>query len=230
MSRLVLFLLVLLACCAAFALARGVSIVEDDPVWEFKVEYPRDGGVSALPLRFKFSIDAVSFDALKSQYGAMFVCVELDGVKTKCSPILQLRIIFQELPEGRHVAHAFIFDGVTRYHETNPISFSLPSAENFDAHIQQQREQIRADNKFPRDLGVLQWAEQQQSDKSYPYNTSEDSLRFANEAHSDELKLVIGIKTAVLTNFAQRQAIRETWARKSDLPSNAKVFSSDAFL
>ncbi|KAG2991552.1 hypothetical protein PC118_g5050 [Phytophthora cactorum] len=41
---------------------------------------------------------------------------------------------------------------------------------------------------------------------------------------SDELRLVFGIKTAVLTNFAQRQAIRETWASKAAVPSHMKVF------
>ncbi|KAE9100395.1 hypothetical protein PF007_g15529 [Phytophthora fragariae] len=154
---------------------RGSSIEDDDPITDFQVVYPRDGGVTALPLRFKFHIDAASLDALNS-----------------------------------------------RYHEMSPISFTLLSSEEFDTQIHRQREQIRVDNNFPRDLSITQWAQEQQTERSY--NLPGDSLSFVNDAHSEVSKLVIGIKTAVLTNFPQRQAIRETWARRTDLPPNVKVF------
>ncbi|KAG6956973.1 hypothetical protein JG688_00011183 [Phytophthora aleatoria] len=36
--------------------------------------------------------------------------------------------------------------------------------------------------------------------------------------------VVIGVKTSVITNFAYRQAIRETWASQTDLPRDVKVF------
>ncbi|KAE9191955.1 hypothetical protein PF004_g21453 [Phytophthora fragariae] len=220
MPRFVMAFLVLLE--SFIVLAGGSSIEDDDPITDFQVVYPRDGGVTALPLRFKFHIDAASLDALNSRYGSMSVCVELEKVATKCSSMLRLRIIFQDLLQNDCVARAFIFDGVTRYHEMSPISFTLLSSEEFDTQIHRQREQIRVDNNFPRDLSITQWAQEQQTERSY--NLPGDSLSFVNDAHSEVSKLVIGIKTAVLTNFPQRQAIRETWARRTDLPPNVKVF------
>ncbi|KAE8977394.1 hypothetical protein PR002_g25030 [Phytophthora rubi] len=81
MARFVMAFLVLLE--SFIVLAGGSSIEDDDPITDFQVVYPRDGRVTALPLRFKFHIDAASLDALNSRYGSMSVCVELEKVATK---------------------------------------------------------------------------------------------------------------------------------------------------
>ncbi|KAG6595761.1 putative alpha mannosyltransferase [Phytophthora cinnamomi] len=136
--------------------------------------------------------------------------------------MLQLKIEFQDLPETSYVARAFISDSVERYHETGPVSFSLLSGHDFDAYVVSQREQIRVGHGFPRDLNALQWAQQQQSETSNI--GSGGSINHTADPHSDEVQLLIGVKTAVLRNFAQRQAIRDTWAKKTDLPPNVRVF------
>ncbi|RLN96372.1 hypothetical protein BBJ28_00027019 [Nothophytophthora sp. Chile5] len=47
---------------------------------------------------------------------------------------------------------------------------------------------------------------------------------FTSTSETSDLLLIIGVKTAVLTNFPRRQAIRETWANKATLPHDVKVF------
>ncbi|KAG3118208.1 hypothetical protein PI125_g3133 [Phytophthora idaei] len=206
-------------------IAHAFAAVDDeDPVTNFEIWHPRDGGVTTLPLALKLTIDANSSDAYKSRYGDMLICVELDEVAIKCSSTIGTRIRWHNLPHGRYVARAFFSDREhgTRYHETDPVSFLIAGAQDFDAQLEQQIEQIRSDQKFPPDLNILQWAQHVKSEDTRTFRNK--TMTQATAFPSDELRLVIGIKTAVLTNFAQRQAIRETWASKAAVPSHVKVF------
>ncbi|GMF27405.1 unnamed protein product [Phytophthora lilii] len=134
------------------------------------------------------------------------------------------RIRFHELSESRYDAHAFILDeDGTRYHETATVSVSVVSAADFNEHVDKEIEQARVDQRFPLDLSLLQWAEllQLNSNTTVIRNST---MNAASGSEEDGPLLVIGIKTAVLKNFARRQAIRETWANKAVLPPHVKVF------
>ncbi|KAG4051385.1 hypothetical protein PC123_g13388 [Phytophthora cactorum] len=184
-------------------IARACAAVDDeDPVTNFEIWHPRDGGVTTLPLDLKLIIDANSSDAYKSRY-------EFAGTICHTGATLHARF-FSDREHG------------TRYHETDPVSSLVAGAQDFDADLEQQIEQIRSDQKFPPDLNFLQWAQHVKSEdtRTFRNKTMTQSTTFP----SDELRLVFGIKTAVLTNFAQRQAIRETWASKAAVPSHMKVF------
>ncbi|ETP38690.1 hypothetical protein, variant 4 [Phytophthora nicotianae P10297] len=214
---LMFFVLVARAACA--------SIDGDDPVTNLTVWYPRHGGATTLPLALKFIIGANSSDGFKSRYGNMLICVELNGVAKKCSSTIGMRIRWQNLPDGSYVARAYFSDGENgaRFHETGPVSFQILGAEDFDAHIKQQLEQIRADQNFPPDLSISQWMQRIQSEDLPFQNTLVNRPTIVQGSPSDEVRLVIGIKTAVLKNFAQRQAIRETWANTTGLPTHVNV-------
>ncbi|ETO69447.1 hypothetical protein F444_13959 [Phytophthora nicotianae P1976] len=90
-------------------------------------------------------------------------------------------------------------------------------------HIKQQLEQIRADQNFPPDLSIPQWMQRIQSEDLPFQNTLVNRPTIVQGSPSDEVRLVIGIKTAVLKYFAQRQAIRETWANTTGIPTHVNV-------
>ncbi|ETI40760.1 hypothetical protein F443_13928 [Phytophthora nicotianae P1569] len=141
-----------------------------------------------------------------------------------------MRIRWQNLPDGSYVARAYFSDGENgaRFHETGPVSFQILGAEDFDAHIKQQLEQIRADQNFPPDLSISQWMQRIQSEDLPFQNTLVNRPTIVQGSPSDEVRLVIGIKTAVLKYFAQRQAIRETWANTTGIPTHVNVSFLDS--
>ncbi|KAG4056975.1 hypothetical protein PC123_g8003 [Phytophthora cactorum] len=61
--------------------------------------------------------------------------------------------------------------------------------------------------QVPKDMNLLEWAQQQNLQHS---QGTDDFLTTISDP-----QLVIGVKTAVLTNFARRQAIRETWGQRA---------------
>jgi hypothetical protein len=102
----------------------------------------------------------------------------------------------------------------------------------FDAQLAQRvQEEGKAYPDF--DLGILDWAAKQQRQRSGRLleQLAGDSVGLAAPQPRNQrgelkrdLLLVVGVKTAVATNFAIRQAIRQTWARKAALPAGVKVF------
>jgi hypothetical protein len=113
-------------------------------------------------------------------------------------------------------------DGQGRFHDTDPVNFTLASDDVYEQYIENLLDQQRELHHLTQDESILEWAERQgdphvvTDNKTHlPDPLSDSSIR--------DLMLVIGIKTAVLTNFPRRQAIRETWASKSNLPPDVKV-------
>ncbi|KAG1706907.1 hypothetical protein DVH05_027757 [Phytophthora capsici] len=205
---------VLLSALAVCSVVTGY----EDPITTLRIEYPLDGNSVTLPLRFRFSIEAANVEDFKERFGSAFLCLELLEVLTKCSPILVPKIRFQELPIGDYVARAYISggDGDVRYHETKMHSFSLVSAEEFERQDQRHIEETIKSNRFPPDLDILEWAQQR--------NGSRFPDKLLNDSSVTDVLLTVGVKTAVINNFARRQAIRDTWASKTTLPANVRVF------
>ncbi|KAL3672728.1 hypothetical protein V7S43_002021 [Phytophthora oleae] len=207
---------------AALAVS-SVVIGYEDPITMFQIEYPPDNSSVTLPLRFRFSIEATRVEDFKERFGSAVICLELLGLSIECSPILVPKIRFQDLPLGDYVARAYIYDGDVRYHETKPLSFSLVSAAEFEKQLERQIEETRENHKFPPDLNILEWAMQSNESRSAGKLTADHDI-LSRDSSSTEVLLTIGVKTAVVDNFARRQAIRDTWASKVTLPANVRVF------
>ncbi|ETP52459.1 hypothetical protein F442_02519 [Phytophthora nicotianae P10297] len=108
------------------------------------------------------------------------------------------------------------------------VYFSVVSDAEFNTQIS---DQIREEGKhYPDfDLSIIEWAKQQQyrQDQELLQRLSQDANEFnssVDELNGEDLILVVGIKTAVASNFVIRQAIRQTWASKDTLPAGVKVF------
>ncbi|KAL4147226.1 hypothetical protein PRNP1_010982 [Phytophthora ramorum] len=154
-----------------------------------------------------------SMERYVAYYTGKRVCIEFQDVVTKCNSVLHPDIIFHDLPEGHHTARAFVTDdgGVERQHLTSPTWFSIVSEEEYDVHAANVVEQSRASLHLPRDVNLLEWMEERHEKLSGNGNSANTSITL--HADGTEPVLVIGIKTAVVTNFARRQAIRDTWAQ-----------------
>ncbi|KAH7459741.1 putative fucosyltransferase R654 [Phytophthora ramorum] len=154
-----------------------------------------------------------SMERYVAYYTGKRVCIEFQDVVTKCNSVLHPDIIFHDLPEGHHTARAFVTDdgGVERQHLTSPTWFSIVSEEEYDVHAANVVEQSRASLHLPRDVNLLEWMEERHEKLSDNGNSANTSIIL--HADGTEPVLVIGIKTAVVTNFARRQAIRDTWAQ-----------------
>ncbi|GMF19924.1 unnamed protein product [Phytophthora lilii] len=140
-------------------------------------------------------------------------CFELSGIATRCSPVLDSNIEVYDLPGGQYTVRAYITDaaGSVRHHETNDTAFTVVSEDSYTVYATDRVEKIRKAFQLPRDMNLLQWAHQHHTSHETMLDGSVLGSR-SSQMHKDNPVLVIGIKTAVLTNFARRQAIRETWA------------------
>ncbi|RLN86697.1 hypothetical protein BBJ28_00018848 [Nothophytophthora sp. Chile5] len=201
---------------------------------DFLILHPIDGGMAKVPLVFSFHMDVNSDDDFKRHHNSL-ICVEGDALVTKCSPLATVHIWYEDLLEGNYTARAYMTDdaGATRYLETQPVSFSIGSAEAVETYNSRLVEKSRQDQHFPEDVNILQWAQQQENSHATSESHADSaSARFESfesvfssaRSNPDDLVLVVGVKTAVLTNFPRRQAIRETWANKATLPHDVKVF------
>ncbi|KAL4147520.1 hypothetical protein PRNP1_011276 [Phytophthora ramorum] len=224
-SVLVYVLAVILRSAGVTALS--FNDVDEDPIVTFGIENFQPDDVKKLPVKFRFTMAIRSKDSFRQHYSNADYCVEIDGgVWRECKPLLGYDISFDELEEGSHSAIMYLTEGEggDRYHETNPVNFSVVADESFDIHCEKRVEQEREVSQFPKDESILQWAERQ-GQHGAPSTTvnTEDGDVFLPSNKSDVFA-VIGIKTAVLTNFPKRQAVRDTWASKASLPPQVKVF------
>lgn len=122
-----------------------------------------------------------------------------------------------------------------RYWRSQPVTFRVVSHSDFATR---SADFVRARQTKYRpgyDLSLVHWASQLQRQRpeetlkklekdeveSLPTVTSGGG--HSMEQDEEELVLLIGVKTAVISNFVLRQAIRETWASKDFLPRGVKV-------
>ncbi|KAE8987150.1 hypothetical protein PF005_g17510 [Phytophthora fragariae] len=195
--------------------------------------YPADGAVETNPVEFRAEIGINSMKQYKSHYGDRVLCVELtEGSKwNKCTPMLNPSIIFDKLPIGNYTARAFITDvngGVFWYHQTSETGFSVVTEEELAAYKASVQEMARGGGKLQRDLGLLEWASQERQHwetRAVAANGESPGRVLVNNltGNGDEVLLLIGVKAAVVENFAFRRAVRETWASENALPNDVRV-------
>eukprot|EP00644_Phytophthora_capsici_P001513 jgi/Phyca11/562966/estExt2_Genewise1.C_PHYCAscaffold_100588 len=170
-----------------------------------------------------FQVDAKSYYGYKANYAGARICVELNGLWKKCE--FPGKLSFRLLPEGSYTASAYITDKTeqVRCHEAEKISFHVVNTSEFNFRVEELAEQGRQEQKFPKDMGLLHWAE---LDKQVEIKDIEDDdiiLPWPIVSSTNSPNVVIGVKTAVMTGFPRRQAMRETWANPATLPHDVKV-------
>ncbi|KAF1787728.1 Glycosyl transferase, family 31 [Phytophthora cactorum] len=110
--------------------------------------------------------------------------------------------------------------------ESAPISFTIMNETDYDEHIARAIRNNELKHRPGYRLSLIEWARVQfkrPSDELLQrLELAEPSIMSATEVQSD-LLLIVGVKTAVVSHFSFRQAIRETWASKSALPEGVKV-------
>ncbi|RLN38516.1 hypothetical protein BBJ28_00008553 [Nothophytophthora sp. Chile5] len=202
---------------------------EQDPVTSLRILFPKNGTVEKLPLTFRGELGVENVEQYTARYADMKVCMEIQGMSAMCSPVLDSDIVFDDLPSGSYTGRAFLTDadGVVRHHQTDDVFFSIVTSDVYAAQKANLIKRSREALQLPTDVDICQWAEQQQPHTESQVDASEDRVSLESVVSSrDGMKdpvLVIGVKSAVLTNFLRRQAIRETWGSRSSLPRGVKV-------
>lgn len=186
----------------------------DDPINAFTLDYPRDGEVLPPSFEVVCSVRVDSQEAYNARYAGATLCVELNGVVAQCTPLLQSHLPLENLKVGTYTARVFILMRSTHRRETQSVSFSVIDDGDLTAHADQAAGRLRWKHAIPADQDLFSWARSIRID-----DVAASTTPLVDAAPT----LVIGVKTALRTNFHQRQAIRETWASTTSLPNNTRV-------
>ncbi|KAE9251153.1 hypothetical protein PF002_g4407 [Phytophthora fragariae] len=218
-----------------------------DPETSVEIMYPLNGSMEKPPVTFTTQIHVRPGQTEKftDLYNGKYLCIETRGrelvanVTRSCSRIGGTEVVIQHNQLGDFSSRAYIArttapDDV-RYWQSSDVMFSVVHEADLAALIARR---IEEQGQFypDYDLGIVEWAAQQQrlQDTELVRRLGEDQPVFGGlssaarskkyEGDEEDLMLVVGIKTALVTGFAFRQAIRQTWASKEALPSGVKVF------
>ncbi|KAL3658809.1 hypothetical protein V7S43_016177 [Phytophthora oleae] len=195
--------------------------------------YPVEGSIEVAPVEFKVEIEVLpGGEKFVDELGTTKMCAEVNGVVISCSRVSDPPIQFYSLGNYTLRTYLELPDGSTRTITrliSPPVSFKVVNQAEFDANIarklQKNDEMIRKGYK----MSLVEWAQRQQHQ---PDKETLESLQHDEEIRGiegkdtqlSELLMVIGVKTAGVSHFPFRQAIRETWASRSALPQGVKVF------
>ncbi|KAF4038459.1 Glycosyltransferase family 10 (fucosyltransferase) C-term [Phytophthora infestans] len=226
------------ACSALLSL----SSVQD-AISSIEIVYPHDGAVEKAPVTFKTQINVRTGKAehFVKHFTGKVLCIEtsdLNGAAnstTSCSQIGGTDVVIEHYTPGKYSVSAYILANAhaspssdERSWQSNTVYFSVVSDVDFDAAISDKRRE--EGKQYPdSNVGIVEWAGRQQHrrDEKLLQRLAQDRNELKAsvvDRSGEDLTLVIGIKTVVTTNFAIRQAIRQTWASKDTLPAGVKVF------
>ncbi|KAE9351039.1 hypothetical protein PF008_g6143 [Phytophthora fragariae] len=195
---------------------------ESDPLTGFWIVNPEHGAVNELPIEIRFGVKARSAEEFEDFYGGARLCVELNGLYKKCKMHGDPPIFYTSLPQGNYTATAYIAHaaGLRYRHETKGVAFTLLSSVEYKLHNARLAERSREEQQFPEDIDILQWGGQEEQVIS---EEGDPVLQRSHVSATSSPMLVIGVKTAVVTNFPRRQAIRDSWADTAKLSHDVKV-------
>ncbi|KAH7459739.1 Beta-1,3-galactosyltransferase 1 [Phytophthora ramorum] len=222
-----------LGSCGGYLDAGAQSHTNDslDPVTAIEIIYPVDGAVEKSPVAFKTQI--VVRPGAEHQFLAQAedvrVCVEVNGETIDCSRVEEPGFQYRQL--GSCTARVYLSRSGGRFEwKSVPISFTLVNEAQFLAHVAHAVQDIDRKHRAGFQLSLVEWAHSQwRSPEDELVRRLEldeprsDSIRETDPEPDSGLLLLVGVKTAVVSHFAFRQAIRETWASKSALPPGVKV-------
>ncbi|KAL3658810.1 hypothetical protein V7S43_016178 [Phytophthora oleae] len=206
---------------------------EDDPISAVSIVYPLDNAIESLPVTFtaEVLIRPGTGDLFNELYSHMGICFEVNNALFSCLRGRELRDENEIQTLGRFVARVFLSDVDDegepvgrRYWVSSPVAFTVVGDAEFDAHIARYTQERQNKYRPGYNLSLVDWALQQQSQRSDELLAQlERETVGLSQSKDEEMILLIGVKTAVETNFALRQAIRETWGSKEALPEGVKV-------
>ncbi|KAL4093567.1 hypothetical protein PRIC1_010999 [Phytophthora ramorum] len=211
----------------------------DDPVTSLQIIYPVDGAVETAPVKLAMAINirAGGAELYKELYSERSVCFESRNVTLACFPVNESWMGIKDCKAATYTVRAYFSETdenhkpIGERHWTSlPITFHVVSGADLAARATDFVRARQAKYRAGYDLSLVDWAAQQQQQRhpAVLKKLEEEQVGLPFEevggrAQDGELVLVIGVKTAVASNFALRQAVRETWASKEALPRGAKV-------
>ncbi|GMF19923.1 unnamed protein product [Phytophthora lilii] len=214
-----------------------------DSVTSIQITFPVDGAVEAPPLVLKTGINIIpGGDKLfRVQYENFSVCIEVNGKIVDCSLHGQSDFHFHKI--GYYSVCVYL----RRYGSLNTeeqafdrrsetVVFTLVSEDEFHAHISRAMDSYQRKLRLGFKQSLVEWADLQQKQQNEElirqlesdHLTSDKGIRYVDADSEGNLLLVVGVRTAVVSHFTFRQAIRETWANRSALPKGVKLFFWDA--
>ncbi|KAE9132122.1 hypothetical protein PF005_g3888 [Phytophthora fragariae] len=218
-----------------------------EPLKELQMVYPEPNAPYKSPLTFRFNLIAASdFSELMEFYaGRRWLCLQLDGSWRRCIPIESGTLIQETIDVGNHTARLVLVDSSTpetgkQLMKSEQVSFTVLSDEDFAAVLRQQRLDdlaLHGPQTGEEDMSVVEWYRlktQRHNDGNggdsahvtHEVDAATGDSQPVNTAHNsptDPPLLVIGVKTRVIDGFRFRQAIRQTWASKDNLPNDVRV-------
>ncbi|KAG3110018.1 hypothetical protein PI125_g10399 [Phytophthora idaei] len=207
--------------------------IANDPVDSIEVVYPAPGAIEKAPVGFNTQINLhpESAKLFAARYKDGSVCVEVNGAVVDCSPMGRTEFRYHQV--GNCTVRAYLkrsgsleLGDQTFDFESAPISFTIMNETDYDEHIARAIRNNELKHRPGYRQSLIEWARVQfkrPSDELLQrLELAEPSIMSATEVQSD-LLLIVGVKTAVVSHFSFRQAIRETWASKSALPEGVKV-------
>ncbi|KAG7393107.1 Beta-1,3-galactosyltransferase 4 [Phytophthora pseudosyringae] len=204
----------------------------DDPVTSLAIMYPLDGAIERPPVGINavINIRQGGADLFRELYGDMRMCMEVNNVSVGCSRLDVPLTTPRQWTLGPCTVQIYLSQVDTeggaigqRFWESTPTSFTLVNDAEFALHAASFVHTKGSQHRSGYNLSLVHWAQRQQQERSAELlarlgRDSFEPLTTGQYEDGDDLVLVIGVKTAVASNFALRQAIRETWASKSSLP------------
>ncbi|KAF4128301.1 Galactosyltransferase [Phytophthora infestans] len=209
--------------------------IANDPVGSIEVVYPAHGAIEKAPVGFKTQINIRPEGAklFASQYKNASVCVEVNGVVVDCSQIGGISE-FRYYQAGNCTVRAYlkrsglqeVVEEAMFDFESALVSFTVINENDYEEHIARAIRNNEANHRPGFRQSLVEWANlqlSQPSDRLLQRLKLAELINIRETEVQDDLQLIVGVRTAVVTHFFFRQAIRETWASKSALPTGVKV-------
>ncbi|EGZ10279.1 hypothetical protein PHYSODRAFT_388774, partial [Phytophthora sojae] len=204
-----------------------------DPVRGISLIYPTDGAIEMSPVVFRVQIHVQpgGEKLFSAQYANASFCVEVNAVTIFCSKVGEPGLEYHYV--GKCTARVYLKrpggdEGEVKS-VSDPISFMLVDETELIARVSREIDQDHKKHRAGYRLSLVDWAHSQhrRPDRDILQRIEQDRRgmgdRTTTANETAELFLVVGVKTAVISRFPLRQAIRETWASQSSLPQGVKV-------
>ncbi|GMF19917.1 unnamed protein product [Phytophthora lilii] len=212
-----------------------------DPVESLEMMYPVNGSVEHFPVQLtpRVNVRAGETELFMELYNGLSICFDMSNMTLPCFKLDEPWVKGGDWPVGHYTLQAYFSDidrngnpTGERHLPTLPISFSVVTDDAYAAFTAEFMHTRQPKYRVGYNISLVDWASQQQKQrrgeilsrlKQDHVSPLLSKVGHGMRADKEDLVLLIGVKTAVRTNFALRQAIRETWASKVTLPPDVKV-------
>ncbi|KAJ8546991.1 hypothetical protein ON010_g11244 [Phytophthora cinnamomi] len=201
-----------------------------DPVKAIRIVHPPEGAIEKSPVMFKTYIDLrpETDQLFETLYKDASLCIEVNDEIVHCSPLDESTFWYHHLGNctaRAYLIHSGAFDPRNRgsYPQSPSVVFTQVNDHEFDEHIAREIERVAKKHRAGYLQSLVEWADSQRRQPDEDILGRLGSISASGNEYSSDPMLVVGVRTAVVSNFPFRQAIRETWASNSVLPQGVKV-------